>query len=103
VGALSFYALLWVPLLACLIIVHRYTPDGSTLEWGRVCSTFLGILSLGTLYIALGVFASALTRNQIIAATVALAMGVSLFLLSFAAPALTERAALPKPLLRDFS
>lgn len=102
-GALSFYGLLWIPLLACLLIVRRYTPDGSALDWGAVASTFLGILSIGTLYVAWGVFASALTRNQIIAAIVALAGGVSLFLLSFAAPALTGQPAWSTSLLRDFS
>ncbi len=102
-GALSFYILLWLPLLGCILIVRRYTPDGSVMDWGAVASTFLGIISLGALYVALGVFASALTRNQIIAAIVALALGVSLFLLSFAAPALTGRSAWTAAILRDLS
>jgi ABC-2 type transport system permease protein len=103
VGALSFYLLLWLPLLGCLLVVRHYTPDGSHLDAGAVASTFLGILSLGTLYVALGVFASALTRSQIIAAIVALALGVSLFLLGFAAPALAGQIPWPVALVRDFS
>jgi ABC-2 type transport system permease protein len=48
-----------------------------------VASTYLGILLLGTLYIAMGCLASALTRSQIIAAMISFALGVSLFVLSF--------------------
>ncbi len=102
-GALSFYVLLWLPLLGCLLIVRRYTPDGSSLDWGTTATTFLGILSVGTLYVALGVFASALTRSQIISAIVALALGVTLFLTSFAVPALTGQTAWSTSYLRDFS
>jgi ABC-2 type transport system permease protein len=40
-------------------------------------------LLIGSLYIAIGCFASALTRSQIIAAMTSFAIGVSLFLLSF--------------------
>lgn len=102
-GALTFYMLLWLPLIGCIMIVRRYTPDGSALDAGAVASTFLGILSLGTLYVSLGVFASALTKSQIIAAVVALALGVSLFLLSFAAPALSGRTPWSAAILRNFS
>jgi ABC-2 type transport system permease protein len=101
-GALSFYALLWLPLLGCLLVVRRYTPDGSPFDAGAVASTFVGILSLGTLYVALGVFASALTRSQIIAAIVALALGVTLFLVGFAATALTGELPWPGAMLRNF-
>lgn len=102
-GALGFYLLLWLPLLGCLFVVRRYANDDSVLDWGAIASTYLGILSVGALYVALGVFASALTRNQVIAAIVALALGVSLFLLSFAAPALAGQATWSTSLLRDFS
>ena len=103
IGALCFYILLWLPLLGCLFVVRRYAADASVLDWGAIASTFLGILSLGTLYVALGVFASALTRNQVIAAIVALALGVSLFLLSFAAPALAGDTRFSTSMLRNFS
>ena len=49
---------------------------------GVVGGTFLGIFLLGGLFISLGCLASALTRNQVIAAMVTLAFGVSMFLLS---------------------
>ena len=50
---------------------------------GSVISTFVGILLLGAMYMAMGCFASSMTKSQIIAAIMSFAMGISLFLLSF--------------------
>lgn len=84
-GALVFYLLLWLPLVASLYIVRRYSDDPNVLDAGTLISTYLGIVLLGSVFISLGCFASALTRSQIIAAMVAFALGISLFLLSFLA------------------
>lgn len=82
-AALTFYLVMWLPLLVCLGIVSLYTPEGSPFEWRTVASTFLGITLLGALYVALGCLASALTRSQVLAAMVALALGLTCFMLSF--------------------
>jgi ABC-2 type transport system permease protein len=82
-GALLFYLVIWLPLLACLLIVRAYINDPSTLDPGAVGATFFGIFLLGALYMAVGLFASAITRSQIIAAMISLALGLSLFMLSF--------------------
>jgi ABC-2 type transport system permease protein len=82
-AALVFYLFTWLPLLGCFLIVSRYTPLGTPLDWWPVASTYLGILLLGGLYMAMGCLASALTRSQIVAAITALALGLTLFLLSF--------------------
>jgi ABC-2 type transport system permease protein len=82
-AALAFYAVTWLPLLPCLLVVHRYTAPGTPFEWGPTASTGLGILLIGSVFVSLGCLASALTRSQIIAATLSLAFGVSFFLLSF--------------------
>ena len=84
-AALFFYMVMWLPLLACLLIVRYYTSDSAALDAGAVGCTFLGILLLGGLFISLGCFASALTRNQMTAAIMALVFSFSLFLLSFLA------------------
>lgn len=84
-GALLFYLLLWVPLMGCIYIVRRYSNDPNVLDAGTLISTYLGIFLLGSVFVALGLFASALTRSQIIAAMVALALSFSLLLLSFLA------------------
>jgi len=82
-GAMTFYTIMWLPLLGCLWIVRHYSHDPTLLDLGTVASTYLGILLLGALYLAVGCFASALTRSQIIAAMTSFAVGISLFLLSF--------------------
>lgn len=82
-GALIFYVIAWLPLLVCLWMVRRYCNDPTVLDGRTVASTFLGIILLGSVFMSMGCFASSLTRNQIIAAMISLAMGISLFLLSF--------------------
>lgn len=82
-AAMMFYAVAWLPLLACLQIVHHYTAPGLPFVWRPVVSTYAGILLFGALYVAMGCLASAMTRSQIIAAITSLAFGVFLFLVSF--------------------
>lgn len=82
-GALVFFLVVWLPLIACTVVVRHYTNDPTGFDWGTVASTYLGIFLIGSLYMAIGVFASALTRSQIIAAMVSLAIGISVFMLSF--------------------
>ncbi|MGC8988945.1 MAG: ABC transporter permease [Verrucomicrobiia bacterium] len=82
-AAFLFYLVMWLPLASCLRLVHHYTAAGLEFDWWPVISTYIGILLIGSLYIAIGCLASALTRSQIIAAMTSFAMGVSLFLLSF--------------------
>jgi ABC-2 type transport system permease protein len=82
-AALVFYLVIWLPMLACLHIVHAYTQPGEPFEWWPTASTYLGILLLGSLFLAMGCLASAVTRSQIIAATIGFVLGTSLFLLGF--------------------
>jgi len=82
-GALIFFMVTWSPLLGCVLIVRHYTNDPTAFDWGTVGSTYLGILLIGSLYMAIGLFASAITRSQIIAVMISLALGISVFLLSF--------------------
>jgi ABC-2 type transport system permease protein len=86
-GALLFYLILWLPLLGCLFVVRHYSNDPTAFEPRIVASTYLGIFLLGALYMAVGVFASALTRIQIIAAIVSLALGFTLLMPSLVAAA----------------
>jgi len=82
-GALVFYFILWLPLLGCLLVVRFYSNDPTALDPGTIVSTYLGIMLFGSLYISIGVFASAITRSQIIAAMVSYAFGIALFTASF--------------------
>jgi ABC-2 type transport system permease protein len=81
-GSLLFYVITWLPLLGYMVVLHQFTRNSAGLELGALASTFLGILLVGSLYVSLGCFASALTRNQLIAAAVSYGLGLTLFLLS---------------------
>lgn len=82
-GAMVFYCLMWLPLVACFFLVRSFSNDPTAIGAGSIVSTLIGIFLLGCLYISIGCFASSITRNQIIAAIVSFAFGISLFLLSF--------------------
>jgi ABC-2 type transport system permease protein len=74
-AALTFYLFLWLPTLAYGLIVAYY----ESVDWGPVASGYLGVLGIGALFLAVGVFASALTRSQLVAAIITFALLVFLF------------------------
>lgn len=74
-AALVFYVFLWLPTLIYVGIIATYAQ----VDWGPVAAGYLGIFGIGALFLSLGTFASALTRNQIIAAIVTFAMLVVVF------------------------
>ena len=84
-AALLFYALMWLPLLGCLLVVQHYAGGKTILDGGVIGGTFLGILLLGRLFVSLGCCASALTQSQVIAAMISLVSGTGIFLLSYLA------------------
>lgn len=90
-GALLFYLVLWLPLLACIAIVRYYSHDASVLDPVTVGTTYLGIALLGSVYVSLGILTSAMTRSQIIAAMFSFAVGITLFMLSFLGSAFASK------------
>lgn len=72
-AALSLYGFLLVPTLLYPFMIHRLAP----LEWGVIGTQYLGLLLLGGAYLAVGLWASNVTDNQIVAAisTVGLLLG----------------------------
>ena len=82
-GALVFYAILWIPLLVCSLVVRLYVGESAVLGPGPMFTSALGILLIGSLYMSMGCFASALTRNQAVAAVSSFAMGAALFFTGF--------------------
>ncbi|MEE9295669.1 MAG: ABC transporter permease [Phycisphaerae bacterium] len=62
-GAFLFFVVMLATTLIFPIIVSLYGP----LDKGLAFSTYIGLLLIGSLYIAVGVFFSACTRNQVIA------------------------------------
>lgn len=90
-GALLFYLILWLPLLACIGIVRYYSHDPTALDPATIGTTYLGIGLIGSVYLSLGIFTSAMTRSQIIAAMFSFAVGITLFMLSFLSSAFATK------------
>jgi ABC-2 type transport system permease protein len=63
-GSLSLFVLMIAPTLLYVVLLRIYArPD-----FGPIFSGYLGILLVGALFIAIGLFCSSLTRSQIVAA-----------------------------------
>ena len=82
-AAMVFYMVMWLPSLACILVLRHYVNHPEAFDGGLIGSTFLGIFLLGGLFMSFGCFASALTRSQIIAAMISFTLGITLFLLSY--------------------
>lgn len=78
-AALTFFAALWLPTLAYAALVDFY----GEVDWGPVAAGYLGILMIGALFLAVGVFASATTSSQLVAAMITAALLFLLFLLGW--------------------
>lgn len=69
-GALVFYIVLWMPVLAYIFIQQRLSPSEALQfpDYGALRAGFLGVVLVGGLYLAIGLLMSSLTSNQIVAA-----------------------------------
>jgi ABC-2 type transport system permease protein len=76
-ASLTFYGFLWLPTLAYAGMIALYEK----VDWGPVLAGYLGILLIGSLFLAIGIFASAMTRSQLLAAMMTAALLFLLFLL----------------------
>src|ERR1044072_7736125 len=69
-GALVFYAILWLPTLIYFWIFQALTHQPAAGSNGAYLGTYLMLLLLGMFYVSIGCLASALTKNQIVAAII---------------------------------
>jgi len=76
-AALAFVAAMLIPTLAYPVTVG-FLGD---LDWGPVVGGYLGALLLGASFSAVGLFASSLTRNQIVAFIIGVAICFALVLI----------------------
>ena len=78
-AAITFYMAMWSPTVIYALILERYTE----LDWGPVAAGYVGTLGIGMLLLSVGTFASALTRNQVVAAVVSFTFLFVLFIPAF--------------------
>jgi ABC-2 type transport system permease protein len=78
-GAWMPYCVLWGASAIFFVILRCYTA----LDWGPLFSGYLGTCLMGSVLIAVGLLASSLTRNQIIAFIVGFVLILGLFCVGF--------------------
>ncbi len=72
-----FTAVIWSTLLVNIAFLHGgLRRVGSSLDWGTVVSIYVGILCLEAFFVGTGLFASALSRNQVVAAVLGLGLNL---------------------------
>ncbi len=74
-AALVFYCFLWAPtLIYCAILAAH-----SEVDWGPVAAGYFGIVGIGALFLAVGTFATSLTKSQLVAAVLTFALLIPIF------------------------
>lgn len=70
-GAYIFYMLLWVLTLAFPLLTQKLFPhaaeSGALLDFAPLAGSFLFLATSGILFISIGIFASSVTRSQLVA------------------------------------
>ncbi len=74
-AAFAFYATLWLPMFVYVLILRTLTP----VDAGVFASCFLAVLLIGAFFLAVGTFASSLSKNQIVAAILGFVMIMVIF------------------------
>lgn len=74
-GALGFFLVLWIPSLLFILYIRSKTD----VDLGAVAGGYVGIALLGAYFLAIGTFASAVTKNQILAAILTFAILIPVF------------------------
>ncbi len=67
------------------LLVNLYSADSGGVAWSTVLSAYLGLFLVGAVFVAIGLFCSSVTENQIVAAILALAALLLLWIINWAA------------------
>ncbi|MDJ0765500.1 MAG: ABC transporter permease [Myxococcota bacterium] len=76
-AAVGFYVVLWLPTLLYPMLLSRH----SDIDIGPIAAGYLGTLGMGMMFLSVGLLASALSKNQIVAALLSFGGNMVLFLL----------------------
>ena len=68
-----------------LWVLRQVTGESAPFVGGIVGCTFVGISLVGALFVSLGCFTSSLTRSQMVAAMLSLALGIGLWVIGYQA------------------
>ena len=81
-AAMVFWCVLWLPTLSYVWLVA--SSGEHVVDWGAIGTTYLGLFSIGLFYMSVGLFMSAIARNQIVAAMLTFLVLGGLFVIGLA-------------------
>jgi ABC-2 type transport system permease protein len=84
----SFYAFMLLPTLVFWLVLHHIGGQIGQPHPGPIVAGYCGALLLGSLYVAIGIFASSLTENALLSAFLAFFATIGLLLLAMVAQVL---------------
>jgi len=90
-GSLVFYCILWLPTVLYVFILRSLT----SVDMGPIGASYLGVFLIGGVFLSVGLLASSLSRNQVIAAVISFVISLiflSIGILSYFMPSLTTVA-----------
>jgi ABC-2 type transport system permease protein len=73
-GAMTFFLILWLPTASYAFILKAFSPPAAPVDLGPMLGGYVGAFLVGAMYIAIGLFCSSMTNNQIVAAIMCFAM-----------------------------
>jgi ABC-2 type transport system permease protein len=76
-AALTTYVAMWLPTLLYMVVLRRT----GEIDWRVVGSGYLGVLGVGSGYLAVGLLMSALTKSQLLALVLSTMVNLALFTL----------------------
>lgn len=79
-----FFAVLWAPTTAYGYLLAGQSANSAAIDYGTLVTAYGGIGLIGSLFLAIGLLASALTRSQAVAAMLSLVALCALFFWGFA-------------------
>ncbi len=79
-GAVVLYTLMWILTGLYVLILWHFSGRTAALDLGPIATGYIGVLAIGQFLIAIGVLASSVTKNQVVAALMSFAL-IFLFLI----------------------
>ncbi len=85
-ACLLFYIVLWLPTLAYLPVLTNLVGWHAKIDPWPVATSYLGVLLVGAMFLAIGLFVSSLVRSQLVAMLLSLAACLVFVAIAFLRP-----------------
>ena len=82
-GVLTFFILMWLPTLLYVLVLKEFSSSMAPIDMGPILGGYLGAFLVGSFYLAIGLFCSSVTSNQIVAAIMCFALITVAFFAGF--------------------